>query len=220
MPGIRLGRGICDEGCESATRRPTRAQCIVPRDSRRARFAATRDEAAFELLVWRHGAMVLAACRRVLGHTEDAEDVFQAVFLVLARKAASVRRGTAVPAWLHRVAVRIARRTACRRRPTAPSRHRTTGPNPRPDAAERRRTPRLASTSPRSTAFRNRSAGRSRAAATSKRLSNADARGFSEVPGGNDRVAASPPLGARSGTVWRGGSSCQPAFSLYWRALP
>jgi RNA polymerase sigma factor (sigma-70 family) len=101
-----------------------------------ARFADTRDEVAFELLVRRHGAMVLAACQRVLGHTEDAEDAFQAAFLVLARKAASVRRGTAVPAWLHRVAVRIARRAAGRRRPTTtlvadpPAR-------PAPDEAER-----------------------------------------------------------------------------------
>jgi hypothetical protein len=82
-----------------------------------ARFAANRDEAAFELLVWRHGAMVLAACRRVLGHTEDAEDAFQAAFLVLARKAGSVR--STVPAWLHRVAVRIALKLARKRRPAA-----------------------------------------------------------------------------------------------------
>lgn len=82
-----------------------------------ARFTANRDEAAFELLVWRHGAMVLAACRRVLGHTEDAEDAFQAAFLVLARKAGSVRGS--VPAFLHRVAVRIALKVARKRRPTA-----------------------------------------------------------------------------------------------------
>ena len=83
-----------------------------------ARFAATRDNAAFELLVWRHGAMVLSACRRVLGHQQDAEDAFQAAFLVLARKAATVRSGVTVPAWLHRVAVRIAQRAAGNRRTT------------------------------------------------------------------------------------------------------
>ncbi|MDY3558097.1 sigma-70 family RNA polymerase sigma factor [Gemmata sp. JC673] len=100
-----------------------------------ARFASARDELAFELLVWRHGAMVLAACRRALGHTEDAEDAFQATFLVLARKAHAVRRGTAVPAWLHRVAMRITHRLAAGRRPTTTL---ATEPAARatPDAAE------------------------------------------------------------------------------------
>ena len=84
-----------------------------------ARFIQTRDDAAFELLVWRHGAMVLAACRRILSSHEDAEDAFQAVFFVLARKARSVLRGAAIPAWLHRVAVRIATRLARSRKAIA-----------------------------------------------------------------------------------------------------
>jgi RNA polymerase sigma factor (sigma-70 family) len=81
-----------------------------------ARFVRARDDASFELLVWRHGAMVLAACQRLLRNQEDSEDAFQAVFLVLARKAKSVTRATALPAWLHRVAIRIATRLAGSRR--------------------------------------------------------------------------------------------------------
>lgn len=72
------------------------------------RFAEERDEAAFELLVWRHGGMVLATCRRILGRTADAEDAFQVAFLTLARRAGSIRTGAALPGWLHQVARRAA----------------------------------------------------------------------------------------------------------------
>ena len=102
-----------------------------------SRFAATRDEAAFELLVYRHGAMILAACQRVLGHTEDAEDAFQATFLVLARKAASIRHGITIPAWLHRVAVRIAQRASRKRSVMTVLDPELPAP-PTPDAAEQR----------------------------------------------------------------------------------
>jgi RNA polymerase sigma factor (sigma-70 family) len=68
-----------------------------------ARFVATRDEDSFEALVRRHGPMVLGVCRRLLG-LHDAEDVFQATFLVLARKAASVAKRESVGCWLHGVA--------------------------------------------------------------------------------------------------------------------
>ncbi len=72
------------------------------------RFVASRDEAAFELLVWRHGAMVLSLCRRLLRHEQDAEDAFQATFLTLARKAASIRKSTSLASWLYKVAYRAA----------------------------------------------------------------------------------------------------------------
>jgi RNA polymerase sigma factor (sigma-70 family) len=71
-------------------------------------FIASNGDDCFAELVRRHGPMVLAACQRVLSDTHDAEDAFQATFLVLARRAASVR-GTNVAAWLYAVAVRTAR---------------------------------------------------------------------------------------------------------------
>src|SRR3954470_13992199 len=67
-------------------------------------FVARGDEAAFEVLVRRYGPMVFGVCRRVLRHTQDAEDAFQATFLVLVRKAATLRRGEPVAHWLYGVA--------------------------------------------------------------------------------------------------------------------
>src|SRR2546428_12127472 len=74
------------------------------------RFCAAREEAAFGLLVQRHGPMVLAVCRRILHNLHDAEDAFQATFLVLVRKASSIRKRGSLGSWLHGVARRIALR--------------------------------------------------------------------------------------------------------------
>src|SRR5690349_4880738 len=74
------------------------------------RFVRNRDEAAFELLVWRHGKMVLGVCRRLLRQEQDAEDAFQAAFLTLARRAGALGRCASVGGWLYRVAFRIALR--------------------------------------------------------------------------------------------------------------
>src|SRR4051812_20581571 len=71
-------------------------------------FLTDRNESAFAALVFRHGPMVLAACRRILRHRQDAEDAFQATFLVLARRAADVWPREAVGSWLYGVACRVA----------------------------------------------------------------------------------------------------------------
>jgi RNA polymerase sigma factor (sigma-70 family) len=83
------------------------------------RFTARREEAAFAALLHRHGPMVLGLCRRVARHAQAAEDAFQATFLLLARKAGSIRKGESVGGWLYRVAFRLAvkaRAQAARRR--------------------------------------------------------------------------------------------------------
>ncbi len=73
-----------------------------------ARFCANRDEAAFAALVGRHGPMVWATARGILGNDHDASDTFQTTFLILARRAASLRTSSSLAAWLHRVAFRSA----------------------------------------------------------------------------------------------------------------
>ncbi|HWG47813.1 MAG TPA: sigma-70 family RNA polymerase sigma factor [Gemmataceae bacterium] len=73
-----------------------------------AHFLTRRDEVAFETLVRRHGAMVLGVCHRVLRNADDAEDAFQATFLVLVRKAASITKRATVGGWLYGVAYKTA----------------------------------------------------------------------------------------------------------------
>jgi hypothetical protein len=70
------------------------------------RYVRERDEAAFETLVRRHGPMVLSVCRRILRNQQDAEDAFQATFLVLVRRAPSLQSPGAIANWLHGVAYR------------------------------------------------------------------------------------------------------------------
>jgi RNA polymerase sigma factor (sigma-70 family) len=84
------------------------------------RFVARHDDSAFEALLRRHGPLVLGVCRRVLSEAHDVEDAFQATFLVLARKAATVGRRAALGTWLYQVAYHTAqrarKRAAARRR--------------------------------------------------------------------------------------------------------
>lgn len=72
------------------------------------RFVALGDSSAFGEIIRRHGGMVTSVCRRVLKNSQDVEDAFQAAFLVLARKAGSLRRSGPLANWLHTIAFRIA----------------------------------------------------------------------------------------------------------------
>jgi RNA polymerase sigma factor (sigma-70 family) len=80
-----------------------------------ARWSAGTDPSALEQLIRRHGGMVLGVCRRLLGDTPDAEDAFQATFLVLVRKAAALARPEQVAGWLHGVALRVAHKARAQR---------------------------------------------------------------------------------------------------------
>jgi RNA polymerase sigma factor (sigma-70 family) len=88
------------------------------------RFAVQREETAFTALMHRHGPMVLGVCQSILQDTHDAEDAFQATFLVLVRKAKGIGKPASVASWLHGVAYRlsmkarveVARRRACERK--------------------------------------------------------------------------------------------------------
>src|ERR1043166_9519020 len=73
-----------------------------------ARALAGRDEAALQAIVHRHGPMVYRVCWRVLQHQQDAEDAFQATFLILAQKLRTVRKQPSLASWLHGVARRVA----------------------------------------------------------------------------------------------------------------
>jgi RNA polymerase sigma factor (sigma-70 family) len=95
----RLRRDIGPSGAPG----PTDAQLLE-------RWVARRDEASFELLLYRHGPAVLGACRRLLNDPHTVEDCFQATFVALVRKAGSIGRREAVGPWLYQVARRAALR--------------------------------------------------------------------------------------------------------------
>lgn len=107
------------------------------------RFVTDRDGSAFAALVHRHGAMVFAVCRRVVRDWHVAEDAFQATFLVLALRAASVWPPEAVAGWLHGVALRVAKnarrthlRQTAREHPTAEFCAPAASTDPDPDLAD------------------------------------------------------------------------------------
>ncbi len=96
-----------------------RKEADRPSDRQLLDAYAANDPSAFAQLVRRHGPMVLGVCRRVLRHEQDAEDAFQAAFLVLARGARAIRKGESLTSWLYGVSYRVAlraRRDASRRR--------------------------------------------------------------------------------------------------------
>ena len=78
------------------------------------RYLEAGDQAAFAALLRRHGTMVFAVCHSVLRQRDDAEDAFQAAFLILARKAGSIRRQEGLGGWLQRVAYRVALKARAR----------------------------------------------------------------------------------------------------------
>src|SRR5262249_17312343 len=96
------------------------------------RFIQRHDEEAFELLVWRHVALVMNVGRRVLREEQGAEDAFQATFLTLVRKAGAIGKHEAVGSWLYKVAYRI----ALRARGVTPSRPLPERPLPDPSSTE------------------------------------------------------------------------------------
>ena len=107
-----------------------------------ASFVSQRSEAAFAELLHRHGPNVFGVCRRMLGHTQDAEDAFQAVFIVLAKRATTIRQAGQLGGWLYGVAVRTAlkaRTMAARRQRRELASARSEAVEDMPDTAELRR---------------------------------------------------------------------------------
>lgn len=130
MPPLGLGAVLQHLGSALAPTRLTDRQLLE-------RFARIQDQEAFEALLKRYAGFVMGVCRRVVGNDHDAEDVFQAVFLVLARRAGTVRWNESIGGWIYEVACRLAlraRAASLRRR-----RHETQGIYPMDQAESRER---------------------------------------------------------------------------------
>ena len=91
-----------------------RGDCTLTDNQLLDNFVSSGDQASFEVLVWRHGAMVLTLCQRLLRDSHSAEDAFQATFLIFSRKAASIGKREAVASWLYKVAYRVVLRARSR----------------------------------------------------------------------------------------------------------
>ena len=102
------------------------------------RFLSQRDPGAFEVLVGRHGPMVMAVCRAILRDQHDAEDAFQATFLVLVKKGATIRGRDALAGWLHQVGASRRDPGQYRRGPAAHARKASGRDGPRDDNKPRR----------------------------------------------------------------------------------
>jgi RNA polymerase sigma factor (sigma-70 family) len=101
MGNGQFGQLLRDPGLEDSLEEQTDSQLLK-------RFAGRQDQAAFAVLVRRHGPMVLAVCRRILRNPHDADDAFQATFLILVRKASLIARPELLGNWLYGVAYRVA----------------------------------------------------------------------------------------------------------------
>src|SRR6476661_464426 len=113
MPSIRAGRAV--QSLRHFLHKVSDEAQFEADGQLLRRFIDANDHRAFEILLDRHGTMVLGTARRLVNNAADADDVFQAVFLSLARRAKAIRRGQSVPNWLYTTTCRVAARARKRR---------------------------------------------------------------------------------------------------------